>query len=202
MTVAGWWTDQHVLLAAIRAANDYADVVAASPGWVGAPYLPALPLKATEYDDEGCPINCGFAARGLTTADSNRKLPYIEVFTNTGSAVTEWTDTEAALKDVTLNIRARVGYTGGLNGSNTNQQYALTLCRLAFNTIGAYLKVSALQLEPVGAFGICFVTNPMAPVIDLAPSLASAGTGTVTVDAIASYSVRQRQYFPSGYAAP
>lgn len=204
MTVRGWWNDQHVLIAACRAANDNAAAVAASPSWAGALYLPPLPTAGTTYDDEGVPLNCGYAIRELSGSSTNRKVPYCEVYTSQGATGVGWTDTEAQIMRVTLNVRVRCGYTGGINGANTSQQRALALCRLMQVTIGRYLlpTARALDPEPDSSFGICWSQFLSSPTIDLAPPAQSTAAGNATIDAVCTISVQQRQYMPAGYSAP
>jgi hypothetical protein len=197
MTIQPWWSDQHVLICAARALNDYLEDEVAS--WSGQPFTPSqFPVKATQYDAAGVPLNGSYYVREKASGDTRPKMPFVEVSTVQGSGSVNQSDAEAKLMAVQFQIRVSVGFTGGQGGSNTSQQFAATLCTAAQVTVGKWLCAVALELD-AGGFGICWVDTVTAPVTDIGASLPGIAPSVVTIDSVCTMRAMQRQFSPAGY---
>jgi hypothetical protein len=168
----------------------------ASGAWTD-PYKPnVLPQTNTGgFDAAGLPMGGGFHGREQSTEDTQRlSLPWVEFYLPTASVATPYDDTEADFHEVTVGMRARLG---GRNVLQTGlHQYALSLCNAALQATMRNIRATALALEPVTAYGICYALPGTAPVVDNSSPKPAESNGTVSVDAVATFRVMQRQYRP------
>lgn len=198
MAVLQFSTDLHVLVCAVRACHDHMAALHASVQWAD-PYKPTqLPrIAAGGYDAAGVPLGGGFYARELAIDDTERPAPFVEFYLQQASTIEPYSDTEADFHRVTIGMRARYG--GSAKQATALHNRAMAMANLALMATVQNLRATAIVLEPATAYGICYAMIGSDPVPDVTSAKPGESSGTVSVDAIASIVVMQRQFSPAAF---
>ena len=214
LQIPRWLGPEHVALAAVRACGDNLSTYATN-FWTSDPFF-SLPLPSvpTSYSPKGVPNDGGYYMREMQAPDAPRPIPFVEFWIDGQPSLSEYTDSEASIYLVRLGIRARVSSaalttTVGPPATTTTtaaqaaalHARAISLARLAQIVTSEYLQSAGLSLEPTSALGICWNNISAPPSLDIASSVPSDGSGSISADAVGFLDVYQRLFVPAGISA-